>query len=185
MPWRLRFATRSSTRPLLVAAVAIAAAAAVLGLALGWSWLAFAGLALAILGAGGFALHLIVSERRRHEAAEEELSAQSSFLESLIESMGSITATLDPQQVLERTRHEAQELFDAQATILEPGETAQTAPAQSAAVLPLRIRGEEIGALRLVRSRPLDREELAGAAVVADFASRAVESAKLLAEARG
>jgi signal transduction histidine kinase len=187
MPWRLLFATRSSTSAratLLVAAVAVAAAVAVLGLALGWSWLAFAGLALAILGAGAFALHLIVSERRRHEAAEEELSAQSSFLESLIESMGSITATLDPQEVLERTRHEAQELFSAEATILEPGESVKSAPAQSAAVLPLRIRGEEIGALRLVRSRPLDREELAGAAVLADFASRAVESAKLLAEAR-
>jgi signal transduction histidine kinase len=187
MPWRLRFATRSSTSAraaLPVAAVAVAAVVAVVGLAFGWGWLAFAGLALAIVGAGAFALHLIVSERRRHEAAEEELSAQSSFLESLIESMGSITATLDPEEVLERTRHEAQELFGAQATILEPGESAKTAPAQRACVLPLRIRGEEIGALRLVGSRPLDREELAGAAVLADFASRAVESARLLAEAR-
>jgi signal transduction histidine kinase len=51
-------------------------------------------------------------------------------------------------------------------------------------VLPLRIRGEEIGALRLVRARPLDREELARARLLADFASRAVENARLLAEAQ-
>jgi signal transduction histidine kinase len=51
-------------------------------------------------------------------------------------------------------------------------------------VLPLRIRGEEIGALRLVRSHPLDREELARARLLADFASRAVENTRLLAEAQ-
>ena len=185
MPWRLRFATRSSIRAaLLVAAVAVAAVVAALGLALGSSSLAFAGLAAAIAAAAAYALHLIVTERRRHEAVEGELSAQSSFLESLIESMGSIAATLDPDQVLERTRREAKELFGAKATILAPGETAKAAPAENAVVLPLRIRGEEIGALRLVRSRPLDREELARATLLADFASRTVESARLLAEAQ-
>jgi signal transduction histidine kinase len=187
MPWRLRFATRSSTSSraaLLVALVATAAVVAVLGLALGSSALAFLGLAAAIVGAAGFALHLIVTERRRHEVAEEELTAQSSFLESLIESMGSIAATLDPDEVLERTRREAKELFAAKASILAPGEEARAAPAEKAVVLPLRIRGEEIGALRLVRSRPLDREELARATLLADFASRAVENARLLAEAQ-
>jgi signal transduction histidine kinase len=185
MPWRLRFATRSSIRAaLLVAAVAVAAVVAALGLALGSSSLAFAGLAAAIAAAAAYALHLIVTERRRHEAVEGELSAQSSFLESLIESMGSIAATLDPEQVLERTRREAKKLFGAKATILRPGETAKAAPAEKAVVLPLRIRDEEIGALRLVRSRPLDREELARATLLADFASRTVESARLLAEAQ-
>ena len=187
MPWRLRFATRSSTSgraALLVALVATAAVVAVLGLALGSSGLAFLGLAAAIVGAAGFALHLIVTERRRHEVAEEELTAQSSFLESLIESMGSIAATLDPDEVLQRTRREAKELFAAKASILAPGEAARAAPAENAVVLPLRIRGEEIGALRLVRSRPLDREELARATLLADFASRAVENARLLAEAQ-
>jgi signal transduction histidine kinase len=187
MPWRLRFATRSSTSAraaLLVAVVGVAALVAVLGLALGSSWLSFTGLAVAIAAASAFALHLIVTERRRHEVAEEELSAQSSFLESLIESMGSIAATLDPEQLLERTRREAEELFDAKATILAPGESEESSSAENAVVLPLRIRGEEIGALRLVRSRPLDREELARATLLADFASRAVESARLLAEAQ-
>ena len=185
MPWRLRFATRSSTRAaLLVGIVGVAAVETVVGLALGSSSLAFAGLAVAIVGAAAFALHLIVTERRRHEVAEEELSAQSSFLESLIESMGSIAATLDPAQVLEQTRREAKQLFGAKAAILSPGESANASPAENAVVLPLRIRGEEIGALRLVRSRPLDREELARATLLADFASRAVENARLLAEAQ-
>jgi signal transduction histidine kinase len=175
MPWRLPFATRSSTRAaLLVAVVAVAALVAVIGLAVGSS-----GLAFAIVGAAGFALHLIVTERRRHEAVEEELSAESHFLEALVESMGSIAETLDPEQVLERTRREAKHLFGAKAALLPPG-----AAAANGAVFPLRIRGEEIGALQLVRARPLDREEQARAALLADFASRTVENARLLAEAQ-
>jgi signal transduction histidine kinase len=182
-PDRTRFVSAPGAAA-LVAAVAVAAVVAVLGLALGSGGLAFGGLAAAIAGAASFALHLIVTERRRHEAVEGELSAQSSFLESLIESMGSIAATLEPDQVLERTRREGEDLFDARAAILRPGEAASSPPSENAVVLPLRIRGEEIGALRLERSRPLDREELARATLLADFASRAVESARLLAEAQ-
>jgi len=156
--------TRSSTKAaLIVAAVGAAAVASVVGLALGSSWLAFLGLGVAIIGAAGFAFHLIVTERRRHEVVEEELVDKSSFLEALIESMGSITATHEPEQVLERTRREAKELFGAKASLLAPGQTVTSAPAENAVLLPLRIRGEEIGALRLVRARPLDREELARA----------------------
>ena len=177
--------TRSSTKAaLIVAAVGAAAVASVVGLALGSSWLAFVGLGAAIIGAAGFAFHLIVTERRRHEVVEEELVDKSSFLEALIESMGSITATHEPEQVLERTRREAKELFGAKASLLAPGQTVPSVPAENAVVLPLRIRGEEIGALRLVRSRPLDREELARARLLADFASRAVENTRLLAEAQ-
>jgi signal transduction histidine kinase len=181
----LPFVTRSSTKAaLIVAAVGAAAVASVVGLALGSSWLAFLGLGAAIIGAAGFAFHLIVTERRRHEVVEEELVDKSSFLEALIESMGSITATHEPEQVLERTRREAKELFGAKASLLAPGQTVTSAPAENAVLLPLRIRGEEIGALRLVRSRPLDREELARARLLADFASRAVENTRLLAEAQ-
>jgi signal transduction histidine kinase len=181
----LPFVTRSSTKAaLIVAAVGAAAVASVVGLALGSSWLAFVGLGAAIIGAAGFAFHLIVTERRRHEVVEEELVDKSSFLEALIESMGSITATHEPEQVLERTRREAKELFGAKASLLAPGETVTSAPAENAVVLPLRIRGDEIGALRLVRSHPLDREELARARLLADFASRAVENTRLLAEAQ-
>ena len=161
--------------------VAAAAVVSVLGVALRSSWVAFAGLAVAIIGAAGFALHLIVTERRRHEVVEEELTAESTFLESLVESMGSIAATLDPDEVLERTRREAKELFSAKTALLRPGER----PAQNdAVVLPLRIRGEEIGALQIARSRPLDRDEQAHAKLLADFASRTVENARLLAEAQ-
>ena len=177
--------TRSSTKAaLIVAAVGAAAVASVVGLALGSSWLAFLGLGVAIIGAAGFAFHLIVTERRRHEVVEEELVDKSSFLEALIESMGSITATHEPEQVLERTRREAKELFGAKASLLAPGQTLPSAPAENAVLLPLRIRGEEIGALQLVRARPLDREELARARLLADFASRAVENTRLLAEAQ-
>ena len=173
MPWRLRFAKRSSTRAAaLVGVVALGAIVSVVGLALSSNGLAFAGLAVAILGAGGFALHLIVTERRRHEVVEDEL-------ESLMQSLGSITGTLDPGEVLERTLREAKKLFGAKASLLAPGQTSR-----EDGVFPLRIRDEDIGAVKLARSRPFDREEQARAQLLADFASRAVENARLLAEAQ-
>jgi signal transduction histidine kinase len=159
--------------------VAAAAILSITGLAVGSSGLAFVGLGIAIVGAAAFALHLIVTERRRHEVVEEELSAQSSFLESLIESMGRIAAAHDPEDVLERMQSEARELFDAEAAVLPSAAHG----GDGAVVLPLRIRGEEIGALQLVRSRPLDREELARATLLADFTGRAIENTRLLAEA--
>jgi signal transduction histidine kinase len=174
---KMRSATRAA---LLVAVVAAAAIVSLVGLAVGSSGLAFTGLGVAIVGAAAFALHLIVTERRRHEVAEEELSAQSSFLESLIESMGRIAAAHDLDDALDRTRREANGLFGATASILSPGQRGM----DDAVVLPLRIRGEEIGSLQLVRARPLDREELARATLLADFTCRAVENARLLAEAQ-
>jgi signal transduction histidine kinase len=181
MPSRLRFVKRSSTRAaLLVAVVAVGAVVSVTGLAVGSSAIAFVGLGVAIVGAGGFALHLIVTERRRHEVVEGELSAQSSFLEALVESMGKIAEAHEPEGVLERTRREAKALFGAKASLLGPGERG----AFGAVVLPLRTRDEEIGALQLTRTKALDREELARAKLLADFASRAVENTRLLAEAQ-
>src|SRR3954465_11384163 len=177
----VRRLSSSATRAvLIVAAVAVAAIVSLVGLALDSTWLAFAGLGAAIVGAAAFALHLIVTERRRHEVAEDELSAQSSFLESLVESMRSITGTLEPDEVLERTQREAKELFGAKTKLLREGER----PAANAVVLSLRIRDEPIGALQLQRARPLDREELARATLLVDFACRAVENAHLLAEAK-
>src|SRR5256714_1639768 len=175
MPWRSRFAKRSSTRPgLLVGAVALGAVVSVIGLAIGSSRLAFDGLAAAIVGASGFALHLIVTERRRHEYAEGEL-------ESLVESLGRIAESLDPDQVLERTLREAKDLFGAKASLLAREDTPRT---DTAALVPLHIRHEKIGALQLVRAKPLDREEIARATLLADFASRAIENARLLEEAQ-
>jgi signal transduction histidine kinase len=170
-------ATRAAA---LVGVVAAAAVVSVLGLAVGSTAVATAGLGVAIVGAAAFALHLIVTERRRHEVVEEELSAQSSFLESLVESMGTIAAKHDPDELLEQARREAKRLFEAEASLLRPGETG----AAGAVVLPLRIRDEELGSLQLVRARAFDREELARATLLADFACRAVENARLLAEAK-
>jgi signal transduction histidine kinase len=177
----LRFAKRSSTRAgLLVLAFAAAAVLAVVALAAGSHTLALAGLALAIALAGLAAAYLIVSERRRHEAAEQELTTEARFLESLVETMGSIAGDAD---VLERTRQEAERLFEARARLLKAGERPQRAPAENAIVIPLKAHEEEIGALRLTRNRPFDRDDVVRATVLADFAAREHENAKLLEDA--
>jgi signal transduction histidine kinase len=178
----LRFAKRSSTRAgLLVLAFAGAAVLAVVALAAGSHTLALACLALAIALAGLAAADLIVSERRRHEAAEQELTSEARFLESLVETMGSIAGDAD---VLERTRQEAERLFEARARLLEAGERPQRAPAENAIVIPLRAHDEEVGALRLTRDRPFDRDDVVRATVLADFAAREHENAQLLEDAR-
>jgi signal transduction histidine kinase len=138
---------------------------------------------VAIVAAGAFALQLIVSERRRHEVAEEALAGQASFLETLIGSMGSIAQELDAERVLEQTRLEAERLFSARAELLPPGASRQSAPAERAVVVPLRVREKEIAALRLARDRAFERSELAQATLLADFAARAHENARLLVEA--
>src|SRR5437764_2948771 len=179
---RLRFAKRSSTRAgLLVLAFAAAAVLAVVALAVGSHTLALAGLALAIALAGLAAAYLIVSERRRHEAAELELTSEARFLESLVETMGSIAGDAD---VLERTRQEAERLFEARGRLLQAGERRQRAPAENAIVIPLRAHDKEVGTLRLTRDRPFDRDDLVRATVLADFAAREHENAQLLEDAR-
>jgi signal transduction histidine kinase len=178
----LRFAKRSSTRAgLLVLAFAAAAIVAVLALAVGSRMLTLAALAVAIALAGVVAAFLIVSERRRHEAAERELTSEARFLESLVETMGSIAGGAE---VLERTRQEAERLFEARALLLSPGERPRQAPAENAIVIPLRAHEEEIGALRLTRQRPFERDDVVRATVLADFAAREHENAELLDDAR-
>src|SRR6266487_6939082 len=179
---RLRFAKRSSTRAgLLVLAFAAAAVLAVVALAVGNRPLTFAGLAVSIALAGVVAAFLIVTERRRHEAAELELTSEARFLESLVETMGSIAGGAE---VLERTRQEAERLFEARALLLAPAERPRQAPAENAIVIPLRAHEEEIGALRLTRQRPFERDDLVRATVLADFAAREHENAELLDDAR-
>jgi signal transduction histidine kinase len=174
--------TDTATRTgLLVLAFVAAAVLAVVALAVGSHTLALAGLALAIAMAGLAAAYLIVTERRRHEAAEQELTSEARFLESLVETMGSIAGHSD---VLERTRQEAERLFEARARLLEAGERPPRAPAENAIVIPLRAHDEEIGALRLTRNRPFDRDDVVRATVLADFAAREHENAKLLEDAR-
>ncbi len=171
----------SSKAGLLVLAFGAAAVLAVVGLAVDIWPLAFVGLAIAVAIAGLLAAFLIVSERKRHEAAEEELTSEARFLEALVETLGSIAGSAN---VLDRTRQEAERLFEARARLLAPGERPRRAPAENAIVIPLRARDEEIGAFRLTRGRPFDREEVVRATVLADFAAREHENAQLLEDAQ-
>jgi signal transduction histidine kinase len=165
----------------LVLGFAVAAVLAVVGLAAGTDALTYTALAFAVAFAGLLAAYLIVAERRRHEAAEKELTSEARFLESLVETMGSIARSTD---VLERTRVEAERLFEANVRLLQPGEQPSDGAAENAIVIPLRSRGEDIGALRLTRQGPFDRDDLVRATVLADFAAREHENAQLLEEAR-
>ncbi len=177
---RLRFAKRLSTRSAVLSLALFGAAVlAVVGFALGSRSLMFAGLAAAL--AGLIAAYLVVSERRRHAAAEQQLTSEARFLESLVETMGSIVS--DPD-VLERTRQEAEHLFEAGARLLGPEERPRPGPGGNAIVIPLQARADEVGALRLTRKRPFDREDVVRATVLADFAAREHENRRLLEDAR-
>jgi two-component system sensor histidine kinase UhpB len=156
-----------------------AAVLAVVGFAVGSRSLTFAGLAAAL--AGLIAAYLVVSERRRHAAAEQQLTTEARFLESLVETMASIVS--DPD-VLERTRREAEVLFEAGARLLGPDERPRPASGENAIVIPLQARAVEVGALRLTRDRPFGREDVVRATVLADFAAREHENRQLLEDAR-
>ena len=178
----MRFAKPSSTRTgFLAAAVALAVAALVLAVFSSLDALSLAALVAALAAAAALALYLLAGERRRHERVEDALAQQASFLESLVESMGAIASTLDPAQVLEQARREAEELFGARGKLLPPGES--PAADGNAATIPLRARNREIATLHLERDRPFDRGDLVRVAVLADFAARAADNAQLLAEA--
>jgi signal transduction histidine kinase len=109
------------------------------------------------------------------------VTSEAGFLESLVESMATIAGT---ENVLERSRREAGRLFDAQAILLGPGKRPRPAPAENTIVVPLKVRQDEIGALRLTRNRPFTRDDVVRATVLADFAAREHENARLLGEAR-
>jgi signal transduction histidine kinase len=187
MPWRLRFAKRSSTSAppaaiaVLVGAVVAFAGVSVAGVVIGSSWLAAGGLAAAILAAGALVFLLVAWERRRHERQEEALAQQASFLESLVDSIGRIAPMLDSDKILEQTCREAERLFGARASLLQPG---QDGSPNGAVVVPLRVRDEQIAAIRLEREQPFERWDVVRARVLADFAARATENARLLAEAK-
>jgi signal transduction histidine kinase len=176
-----RFTEDATRGGLLVAAFSGAAVIAVAGLAVASSALTIVGLSLAVVFAGALAAYLLVTERRRHVAAEEELTSEARFLESLVDSMGRIAASED---VLECTRQEAETLFEARVQLLAPGERPRRAPVENAIVIPLRTRDEEVGALRLTRGRPFERDDVVRATLLADFASRENENASLVEDAQ-
>ena len=164
----------------MVAGVAVAA----VGFGTSDPWLAWIGLVVAVVCAGTAAFLLLFAERRRHKVAEGALVAQASFLDSLVESMGTIAQTREAGEILEQTRREAERIFRARAQMLPPGEKPRAAPAERSVLFPLRVHGEEIASLRLTRNRPFDRGDVVRATVLADFAARAAENARLLAEAK-
>src|SRR6266550_7979234 len=164
-------------------AVACAALGGV-GLATGRNWLAWVGFTAAVVAAAAAAFSILFAERRRHKVEKGELVAQASFLDSLVESMGTIAQTREAAEILEQTRREAERIFRARAQILPAGTKPQVAPAERSVLFPLRVRGEEIASLRLTRNRPFDRGDVVRATVLADFAARAAENARLLAEAK-
>jgi signal transduction histidine kinase len=189
MPSRSRFANPLSTDrgALLVAATVLAALAGAVGLIAGYAPLAAGGLLAGTVLAGAFAVHLIVSERRRHEFAEDELQAQASFLESLVEWIAAVSGSVAGEEVLERACAEAKQLFGArEARVLPAGEAGANEARidDGIMVVPLSVRGEPIGAFELDRREPFGRGDLVRATLLADFASRAVENTRLLVEAR-
>ena len=188
MPLRSLSASRSSisTKNLpgfLVAGTVGCAVISAVGWAVNREALAAAGLIGATAFAGAFAVYLIVSERRRHESAEDELTAQASFLESLVESIAAVSGPLDPDEIVERACDEAKRLFDARsARFLAPG--AEVKETDGKLIVPLAVRGEPLGSIEIVRSEPFERWDRTRASVLGDFASRAVENARLVMEAQ-
>jgi signal transduction histidine kinase len=170
-----------STVGVLAAAFCAAAVLAVVAIALGNVTLTATAFALAVACAALLAASLISAERRRHEAAEAELTSEAQFLASLVESLGAIAGSSD---VLAATSAQAERLFAAQAELLGPGEPPTPAPADNAMLVPIEAHGEEIGALHLTRGRPFTRDEFTRATVLADFAAREYAHTRLLGEAQ-
>jgi signal transduction histidine kinase len=191
MQSRSRFAKRSSISagsrslaPAFVVATVLGAVAGALGLALDHAALTGVGLVIGLSFAGAFAATLIVQERRRHVVAEDELQAQASFLESLVDSIAAVSSSHEPDEILERTADEARRLFDAdEVRLTQEGEEADT-PAPGVMRVRLAIRGEPIAVLVLKRREPFRRWDVVRASMLADFASHAVENARLVLEAQ-
>src|SRR6266516_2458125 len=180
----MRLAFRWTRFAPAVAAVVAGVSLGAVGLASGPTWLAWIGFAGAVVAAAAAAFSLLFAERRRHRVEKGELVAQATFLDSLVESMGTISQTREAAEILEQTRREAERIFRARAQMLPPGEKHKAAPAERSVLFPLRVHGEAIASLRLTRNRAFDRGDVVRATVLADFAARAAENARLLAEAK-
>jgi signal transduction histidine kinase len=177
-------AKQSSTERIVglaaLGAVAVASGiAAGVGVADDNTLLAVAGIVV-LLVASALAVGLLAVERRRHLAAEERLTEQASFLESLVDSIGRIAATHEEDAILEQTCREAERLLGARASFLAPGADPSS---NGATLVPMRMRDLELGNLLLERDEPFARWEVVRATVLCDFAARATENARLLAEA--
>jgi signal transduction histidine kinase len=174
-----------NARGILVGCTVGAALVGALGLAFGEAAIAAGGLVASTTFFGAFALYLIVTERRRHESAEDELQAQTMFLESLVDSIAAVSSTLNATEILDRTCDEARRLFDAEtARFLPPGDVGERAQGGERMLVPLAVHGELLGDLELTRPEQFHRWDHMRATVLADFAARMVENSRLLEEAR-
>jgi signal transduction histidine kinase len=162
---------------------ALAAGAALVALWAGSPEVALVAVGLAGLASVLIVFHLLLSERRRHELAEEELAGQASFLESLVEAFGEIALTLAPPDVLEQARSEAERLFGGEASLLAAGEAIEDDPEAGTLLVPLRVRGEDVGGICIVRDAEFERADVARATVLGDFAARVYDNSRLRAEA--
>src|SRR5215207_4759496 len=183
MQSRSRFAKRSSISaasrslaPAFVVATVLGAVAGAIGFAFNHRTLTGIGLVVGMAFAGAFAATLIVQERRRHGVAEDELQAQASFLESLVDSLAAVSSSHEPDEILERTAAEARRLFDADEVRMAQGGEDPGEPAPGLMRVPLAVRGEPIAVLVLKRRDPFRRWDVVRASVLADFASPAVEN---------
>ncbi len=174
-----------NARGILVGCTVGAALVGALGLAFGEPAVAAGGLVASTTFFGAFALYLIVTERKRHEFAEDELQAQTTFLESLVDSIAAVSSTLNATEILDRTCDEARRLFDAEtARVLPPGHVGEGTHGGERMVVPLAVHGELLGDLELTRPEQFHRWDHMRATVLADFAARMVENSRLLEEAR-
>jgi signal transduction histidine kinase len=191
MQSRSRFAKRSSISggsrslaPAFVFATVLGATSGAIGLALDNAALTGVGLIVGLAFAGAFAATLIVQERRRHGVAEDELQAQATFLESLVDSIAAVSSSHEPDEILERTVAEARRLFEAEEVRLDQGVKETGEPAPGVMRVQLAVRGEPIAILELKRRKPFRRWDVIRATMLADFASHSVENARLVAEAQ-
>jgi signal transduction histidine kinase len=178
---------RAGLPGLLVATTFVAAMVGGIGLAIDSPRLAATGLVAATAFAGAFAVFLIVSERRRHESAEDRLHGQARFLESLVAAVAGVAGSHEPDEILERTCKEARKLFGAHAVRIIPPDrypVRDAHPIEDGLRIPLRAGETPLGTLELRRPESFPRVDLMRATVLADAASRAVENARLLGEAR-
>ena len=184
----MRFGNQSSTSARsefgALAAFAVAFAAATWAVVVGDTAAAIAFLGVAALSVAIYGGAVIRRERSLHARLADELTGRAGRLESLVEAVGAVAATIDEDEILQRTQRQAERVFGASAEILRPGDDAQAGPTEHAMLVPLRVNGEEEAALRLTRARPFEGDDSARARVLADFAARAVENARLLKEAQ-
>jgi signal transduction histidine kinase len=169
----------------MVAATVVAALLGAFGLVIGSAAVTGAGLFAALFFAASLGIALLVSERRRHVVAEDELQAQASFLEALVESIAEVAGPIAPRQILDQTCAEAKRLFGADRVHFEEGVSLATPRLRDGGMdVKLAVRGSPVGILSIERREPYGRGDLVGATVLTDFASRAFENARLVEEAQ-